>query len=78
MAGEREPRPLYCVRVHLERIYPKRAPMAEGERDYARSGHQWQKGRENMPVAGTNGRRGERTYTRSAYQWQKGGENIYP
>eukprot|EP00959_Pyramimonas_sp_CCMP1952_P041390 865535-Pyramimonas_sp.AAC.1 len=35
--------------------------MAEGEREYTRSGHQWRKGRE---------------YTRSAHQSRKGGENI--
>eukprot|EP00976_Prorocentrum_cordatum_P107380 1194632-Prorocentrum_minimum.AAC.3 len=34
-----------------ERIYPYRAPTAEGEREYTRSGHQPQKGRENIPVA---------------------------
>eukprot|EP00976_Prorocentrum_cordatum_P104537 1193938-Prorocentrum_minimum.AAC.3 len=49
-----------------ERIYPYRAPIAEGEREYTRSGHQSQKGRENIhrapiaegerdiPVPGTN------------------------
>eukprot|EP00959_Pyramimonas_sp_CCMP1952_P426204 8926919-Pyramimonas_sp.AAC.1 len=31
-----------------ERIYPKRAPITEGEREYTRSGHQSRKGRENM------------------------------
>eukprot|EP00976_Prorocentrum_cordatum_P083106 1185102-Prorocentrum_minimum.AAC.3 len=33
-----------------------------GEREYTHSGHQWQKGRENIPKADTNGRRGERIY----------------
>ena len=32
-----------------ERMYPQRAPIAEGEREYARSGHQSQKGREIYP-----------------------------
>eukprot|EP00959_Pyramimonas_sp_CCMP1952_P130032 2719186-Pyramimonas_sp.AAC.1 len=37
------------------------------EREYALSGHQSQKGRENIPVAGTHRRRGEsRTERRSA------------
>eukprot|EP00976_Prorocentrum_cordatum_P110506 1195210-Prorocentrum_minimum.AAC.10 len=40
----------------------RRAPIAEGEREHTRSGHQSQKGRENIPVAGTNRRRGERIY----------------
>eukprot|EP00976_Prorocentrum_cordatum_P075104 1181783-Prorocentrum_minimum.AAC.3 len=35
-----------------------RAPITEGEREYTRSGHQSQKGRANIPVAGTNRRRG--------------------
>ena len=38
------------------------APHAEGEREYTRSGHLSQKGRENTPVAGANRRRGERLY----------------
>eukprot|EP00959_Pyramimonas_sp_CCMP1952_P102841 2150846-Pyramimonas_sp.AAC.1 len=38
------------------------APIAEGEREYARSRHQSQKGRENIPVAGANRKRGERIY----------------
>ena len=29
-------------------------PIAEGEREYSRSGHLSQKGREHIPVAGTN------------------------
>eukprot|EP00976_Prorocentrum_cordatum_P067936 1178933-Prorocentrum_minimum.AAC.3 len=65
------------------------APIAEGERDYTRIGHQLQKGRENIPVAGTNRRRGERIYPHRApiaegereytligHQSQKGRENI--
>eukprot|EP00976_Prorocentrum_cordatum_P107657 1194682-Prorocentrum_minimum.AAC.3 len=39
---------------------PKRSPITEGEREYTRSGNQSQKGRENIPVAGTNHKRGER------------------
>eukprot|EP00959_Pyramimonas_sp_CCMP1952_P080187 1676131-Pyramimonas_sp.AAC.1 len=45
-----------------ERIYPWQAPIAEGEREYTRGRHQLRKGRENIPVAGTNRRRGGRIY----------------
>eukprot|EP00959_Pyramimonas_sp_CCMP1952_P002255 46845-Pyramimonas_sp.AAC.1 len=45
-----------------EKTYPWRAPIAEGEREYTRGGHQSQKGSENIPVAGTNRRRGDRIY----------------
>eukprot|EP00959_Pyramimonas_sp_CCMP1952_P411614 8625671-Pyramimonas_sp.AAC.1 len=38
-------------------MYPQRAPIAEGEGEYTRSGHHSRKGRENIPVAGTNRRR---------------------
>eukprot|EP00959_Pyramimonas_sp_CCMP1952_P475493 9504191-Pyramimonas_sp.AAC.1 len=34
--------------------HAQRAPIAEGEREYTRSGHRLRKGRENIPVAGTN------------------------
>eukprot|EP00959_Pyramimonas_sp_CCMP1952_P094018 1966716-Pyramimonas_sp.AAC.1 len=57
--------------------------------EYTHRGHQSQKGRENISVAGTNRRRGERThpsrapiaegereYTRRGHQSQKGRENI--
>eukprot|EP00976_Prorocentrum_cordatum_P109871 1195092-Prorocentrum_minimum.AAC.1 len=37
-----------------------RADKTQGEREYALSGHQSHKGRENMPLAGTNRTRGER------------------
>ena len=37
-------------------------PIAEGEREYTRSRHQSQKGRGNIPVAGTNREREERIY----------------
>eukprot|EP00959_Pyramimonas_sp_CCMP1952_P195893 4095363-Pyramimonas_sp.AAC.1 len=30
-----------------------RLPIAKGEREYTHSGHQSQKGRENIPIAGT-------------------------
>eukprot|EP00976_Prorocentrum_cordatum_P059998 1175725-Prorocentrum_minimum.AAC.6 len=43
-----------------ERICPQRAPIAEREREYTRSGHQSRKGRENIPAAGTNRGKGER------------------
>eukprot|EP00959_Pyramimonas_sp_CCMP1952_P215765 4513044-Pyramimonas_sp.AAC.1 len=46
-------------------MYPKRAPITEAEREYTRSGHQSQKGRENIPGAGANHRRGERMYRMS-------------
>eukprot|EP00959_Pyramimonas_sp_CCMP1952_P194094 4058921-Pyramimonas_sp.AAC.1 len=49
-------------RRRRERIYPWQAPIAEGEREYTRGRHQSQKGRENIPVTGTNRRRGERIY----------------
>ena len=55
-----------CVSLHpSHRAYVGphfRAPITEGKREYDRSGHQSQKGRENIPVAGTNHRRGERIY----------------
>eukprot|EP00959_Pyramimonas_sp_CCMP1952_P056865 1187331-Pyramimonas_sp.AAC.2 len=35
-------------------------PQTVGHVEWTRSGHQWRKGRENRPVAGTNGGRGER------------------
>eukprot|EP00959_Pyramimonas_sp_CCMP1952_P053375 1116396-Pyramimonas_sp.AAC.1 len=37
-----------------------RAPIAEGEREYTRIGHQSRKGSENIPVSGTNHGRGVR------------------
>eukprot|EP00976_Prorocentrum_cordatum_P057820 1165309-Prorocentrum_minimum.AAC.3 len=43
----------------IEHLPVAGAPMAEGETEYTRSGHQWQKGRQNIPVAGTNGTRRE-------------------
>eukprot|EP00959_Pyramimonas_sp_CCMP1952_P289757 6060061-Pyramimonas_sp.AAC.1 len=33
-------------------IYPQRAPIVEGKREYTHSGHQSRKGRENIPTAG--------------------------
>eukprot|EP00959_Pyramimonas_sp_CCMP1952_P284204 5940650-Pyramimonas_sp.AAC.1 len=39
-----------------------RVPAASWEREYTHSGHQSQKRRENIPIAGTNHRRGERIY----------------
>eukprot|EP00976_Prorocentrum_cordatum_P056356 1137168-Prorocentrum_minimum.AAC.1 len=44
------------------REYPQRAPIAEGKREYARSGHRSQKGKENIPVAGTDRRREKRVF----------------
>eukprot|EP00976_Prorocentrum_cordatum_P082710 1184932-Prorocentrum_minimum.AAC.1 len=38
-----------------ERIYPKQAPIVEGEREYTRNRHQLRKGRENIPVGGRRG-----------------------
>eukprot|EP00976_Prorocentrum_cordatum_P067791 1178889-Prorocentrum_minimum.AAC.5 len=40
-------------------LYLLRAPIAEGEREDTHCGHQSQKGRENIPISGTNRRRGE-------------------
>eukprot|EP00959_Pyramimonas_sp_CCMP1952_P335081 7016522-Pyramimonas_sp.AAC.1 len=41
-----------------------RAPIAKREREYTRSGHQSGKGRENIPVTGTNHGRGVRGFCR--------------
>eukprot|EP00959_Pyramimonas_sp_CCMP1952_P035254 738594-Pyramimonas_sp.AAC.1 len=49
--------PFSCVAAARR---PVRAPIAEGEREYTRSGHQSRKGRENIPIAGTNRGTGER------------------
>eukprot|EP00976_Prorocentrum_cordatum_P118098 1196411-Prorocentrum_minimum.AAC.3 len=40
----------------------RRASGERAEREYIRSGYQSQKGRENIPAAGTDRRRGERIY----------------
>eukprot|EP00976_Prorocentrum_cordatum_P095843 1190320-Prorocentrum_minimum.AAC.2 len=62
-----------CQRIYLRATSSVhqvgRVPIAEGEREYTRSGHQSQKGRENIPVAGTNHRRGERTYPYRGGVW---------
>eukprot|EP00976_Prorocentrum_cordatum_P073707 1181222-Prorocentrum_minimum.AAC.1 len=42
----------------LRRRKTEPAPITEGDREYTRSGHQSQKGSENIPVVGTNHRRG--------------------
>eukprot|EP00976_Prorocentrum_cordatum_P077533 1182727-Prorocentrum_minimum.AAC.3 len=47
----------------------KRVPIAEGEREYTHSGYQSQKGRENIPIAGTRRRRGERIYRAANPGW---------
>eukprot|EP00976_Prorocentrum_cordatum_P104188 1193768-Prorocentrum_minimum.AAC.6 len=68
------------------------ARLRRGERAvplYTHSRHQSQKGRENIPISGTNRRRGERIcpqqapitegkreYTHNRHQSQKGRENI--
>eukprot|EP00959_Pyramimonas_sp_CCMP1952_P330547 6921674-Pyramimonas_sp.AAC.2 len=44
--------------------WPDVAPIVKGEREYTRSGLQSRKGRENIPVAGTNRVRGERRCVR--------------
>eukprot|EP00976_Prorocentrum_cordatum_P094895 1189967-Prorocentrum_minimum.AAC.2 len=43
-----------------------------------RSGHQSQKGRENIPAAGTNRRRGERIYPQRAPIAQREREDVPP
>eukprot|EP00976_Prorocentrum_cordatum_P105517 1194273-Prorocentrum_minimum.AAC.3 len=71
---------------------PTGAPIVKGEREYASSGHQSRKGRENTSVPHMrqvpNGpdaqmgispiAKGEREYTRSGHQSRKGRENTSP
>eukprot|EP00976_Prorocentrum_cordatum_P067233 1178650-Prorocentrum_minimum.AAC.1 len=45
---------LLVICARGERMYPQWAPIAQGEREYTRSGHQSRKGRENIPAVGTN------------------------
>eukprot|EP00976_Prorocentrum_cordatum_P037968 771414-Prorocentrum_minimum.AAC.5 len=48
---------LACVPKLRSYLYSSHlAPIAEGEREYTRSRHQSQKGRENIPATGTNRR----------------------
>eukprot|EP00976_Prorocentrum_cordatum_P117610 1196335-Prorocentrum_minimum.AAC.1 len=46
----------------LVREYTSSGHQSPGERKYTRNGHQSRKGRENIPVTGTNRGRGERIY----------------
>eukprot|EP00976_Prorocentrum_cordatum_P004484 88073-Prorocentrum_minimum.AAC.1 len=75
-----------CLAVKLRLV---KAHVTYLKREYTRIGHQSQKGKENIPVSGTNRRRekriylyrapiaeGKREYTRNGHQSQKGNENI--